>query len=401
MATYSLTDADRAQLKPWADKWIANALSTKMMDAEDREKMVLAINGLYEAAKLAKPKHIVFLPSPLALALAGSFAAAIWHVRRHGLPKDEKDAEAATDGKAQKAEPADGDAHAQEMRNSLSSAMNGDTMPSAATIEATVKATLEATRPPEDAASDAASIESAGRAARSAAVAAITRKKDNLSPLSTFMLQCCQRYYNLWNGGNQWSGWVAYLSFFRHVAKLELPEYEAFQHYEAAAIHGGPRMMHADFCMISDRPDVLCVDDQNRPHCATGPSHRWRDGWSLWYWHGVKVPQQVIETPDTMTIEQVDGEQNAEVRRVMIERMGMRKYMTLADAKIVDTDVHDHNGMRALMRTRHGTYLTCACASTGRVYQMEVDGKCNTCEEADKYLRGPALQEGTRQVGAT
>jgi len=75
--------------------------------------------------------------------------------------------------------------------------------------------------------------------------------------------------------------------------------------------------------------------------------------------------------------------------------------MTLADAKIVDTDVHDHNGMRALMRTRHGLYLTCACASTGRVYQMEVDPKCATCEEADTYLRGPALQEGTRQVGAT
>lgn len=83
---YELTSEHRGQLGPWADKWIANAMSTRPMDDTDCEAMLVAVAGLYEAAGLPQPKHVVFVPSPLVLALAGSFAAGIWHVSRHGLP---------------------------------------------------------------------------------------------------------------------------------------------------------------------------------------------------------------------------------------------------------------------------------------------------------------------------
>ncbi len=43
MTKYSLTPEHRAQLKPWADRWIANAMSTKPMDDHDREQMRSAI----------------------------------------------------------------------------------------------------------------------------------------------------------------------------------------------------------------------------------------------------------------------------------------------------------------------------------------------------------------------
>ena len=36
---YQLTDKHRAELKPWAEKWIANAMSTKPMDDEDKMAM--------------------------------------------------------------------------------------------------------------------------------------------------------------------------------------------------------------------------------------------------------------------------------------------------------------------------------------------------------------------------
>jgi hypothetical protein len=55
MKKYKLTKEHEAQLKPWADKWIANAMSTKPMDDHDRDQMRIAIKGLYEAADLAPP----------------------------------------------------------------------------------------------------------------------------------------------------------------------------------------------------------------------------------------------------------------------------------------------------------------------------------------------------------
>ena len=214
------------------------------------------------------------------------------------------------------------------------------------------------------------------------------------------MLGCCVHYYSMWDGGNQWAAGCSYLSFFRHVAKLDLPIYKKWQHYESAAIHGGPRAMHAKFCMVSDRPEFIHRDANNRPHCETGPFCRWRDGWSLYYWHGVAVSRQIIEAPQTLTAEQIDAETNAEVRRIMIERMGVEKYMRAVSAEFIDVDTHTHNGFRALARTKHGMYLVCTCPSTGRMYHMEVDPQVRTCEQAATYLDGPALA-GLRQIGAT
>ena len=83
MKKYSLTEEHRAQLKPWTDKWIANAMSTKAMDEHDRNEMRKAIRGLYEAANMKPPPEhrIIFVPSPFVARFAGGFAAGVWHTK--------------------------------------------------------------------------------------------------------------------------------------------------------------------------------------------------------------------------------------------------------------------------------------------------------------------------------
>jgi hypothetical protein len=142
----------------------------------------------------------------------------------------------------------------------------------------------------------------------------------------------------MWQGGNQWSAWDSYLSFFRHVAKLKLAEYDKWQHWEAASLHGGPRLMHPEFCIVSDRPEVLRVDEQNRPHCADGPFCRWRDGSALYSFHGIRVPQYVIERPDLITVQKIESETNSEVRRVMVEKYGQARYLQDSNAHEIHRD---------------------------------------------------------------
>ena len=315
---YELTPEHRSQLAPWADRWIANAMSTRPMDYGDREAMRVAVAGLYDAAGLPQPKHVVFVPSPLVLAFAGCFAAGIWHVSRHGLPGTTADATTVATAAATYAATTDATYAAT----------------AAATDDATDAATRAATSAATRAATSAATADATADATRAATAAATYDAND----YARFLLRCTPGWYRMWNGGNQYSGWCAFLSFFRHVAHLELPQYERWQHYENAAIHGGPRIMHPDFCMISDRPEILTVDDDNRPHGETGPSHRWRDGWELWYWHGVRVTDQIVMRPDTITAAQVLAEENAEVRRVMVERMTPERFLRDADAKPVQQD---------------------------------------------------------------
>jgi hypothetical protein len=152
------------------------------------------------------------------------------------------------------------------------------------------------------------------------------------------MLACCSGWSRMWDGGNQWSGYPAYLSFFRDVAQLDLDIYEKWDHYATAAIHGGPRMMHRDFCIVSDRPEFIHRDEQNRPHCETGPFCRWRDGWALWYVHGVRVTQQIVEAPETLTLDQIRSEENTEVRRVMMERFTPERFLRESNATLVCED---------------------------------------------------------------
>ena len=135
-----------------------------------------------------------------------------------------------------------------------------------------------------------------------------------------------------------WSYWDCYLTAARDILGLDLPEHKKYAAWERAARCGGFRWMHPKFCLVSDFPERLCVDDRNRPHSADGPSHRWRDGWELYHWHGVRVTRQIVMEPHTLTIDQVRAEQNAEVRRVMIERMGYERYLRESGATLVNED---------------------------------------------------------------
>jgi hypothetical protein len=159
-----------------------------------------------------------------------------------------------------------------------------------------------------------------------------------LGPHALFGLQCARSWYNYYQGGNMWSAWDCYLTAARDILGLRFPCHEAYEAWERCAKNGGFRLMHEKFCMVSDFPERLRLDEQNRPHSADGPSHRWRDGWELYYWHGVAVTEQIVMRPQTLTAQQIVAESNTEVRRVMIERFGCAKYLQQVGAELVHSD---------------------------------------------------------------
>ena len=99
---------------------------------------------------------------------------------------------------------------------------------------------------------------------------------------------------------------------------------------------------HTDFIMVCERPSAIhreLVDANNprgwgshRLHCDTGPAVSW-DGWGVYSIHGVRVPAQVVEFPETLTAGQILGEKNVEVRRVMIEQIGHERFIELTGAQ--------------------------------------------------------------------
>jgi hypothetical protein len=138
----------------------------------------------------------------------------------------------------------------------------------------------------------------------------------------------------MYDGGSEWSAWPSYLSFFRHVAQLDLPAYERWQHYENAALNSGGRMMHAKFCIVADRQTVVLRDAQNRLHSEHGPARAFADGWALYYWRGTRLPA-APEQIRGWDAARILSERNAETRRAMIEIIGWDQFITAAGLRKV------------------------------------------------------------------
>lgn len=74
-------------------------------------------------------------------------------------------------------------------------------------------------------------------------------------------------------------------------------------------------------------PTELHLDETGRLHSEEGPSLSFTDGYEIYGWHGTRVPPEVIYYPGKITVPGIEREFNAEVRRVMIDRYGIEKYI--------------------------------------------------------------------------
>jgi hypothetical protein len=84
------------------------------------------------------------------------------------------------------------------------------------------------------------------------------------------------------------------------------------------------------------RPELKVVEGQL--HCETGPALFWKDGAQHWFWRGVRVPRPVVVRPDRITSSAIMKERNIEVRRVMLERYGVERFLCAIKARPIHTD---------------------------------------------------------------
>jgi hypothetical protein len=77
---------------------------------------------------------------------------------------------------------------------------------------------------------------------------------------------------------------------------------------------------------LCEKPLVCRLNQMRRLHCADGPALTYSDGFAQYVWNGVVVPRQIIESPQSITVQQIEDETNAEIRRVMLERFGEARF---------------------------------------------------------------------------
>ncbi len=72
--------------------------------------------------------------------------------------------------------------------------------------------------------------------------------------------------------------------------------------------------------------------NRGRLHNPAGAAIRYVD-WGLYVVHGVRIPAEIIERPESITVKQIDEEPNSEIRRIMVDTYDRQHY---AGAFLVD-----------------------------------------------------------------
>ncbi|MFG3407376.1 DUF6745 domain-containing protein [Streptomyces sp. NPDC048142] len=90
--------------------------------------------------------------------------------------------------------------------------------------------------------------------------------------------------------------------------------------------------------VISERPDVLHRDEAGRLDHGEGPALAYGDGFALHAWRGMPVPAAFLAELSSLTPERIRAEENAELRRVMLEYYGYDRYLTESGAEPVHRD---------------------------------------------------------------
>lgn len=90
--------------------------------------------------------------------------------------------------------------------------------------------------------------------------------------------------------------------------------------------------------VVCERPVAPHRDEADRLDHGDGPAPEFPEGFALCSWRGMPVPRAVLEELRALTPERIRAEENAELRRVMLEYYGYDRCLADSGAEPVHRD---------------------------------------------------------------
>lgn len=143
-----------------------------------------------------------------------------------------------------------------------------------------------------------------------------------------------------------------------------------------------------NICFVSNFPTHIRLNDNDELHSQSKPALEYKDGFSLYYSNGIEMKEEYILTSaDRITKEQFTSEENADMRRELIRKIGINKVIEMLEAKTIDTFSTKTGGKYELLQVKlhndvEGKFLKMKCVSTKNDHIIGVDEKCTTAIDA-------------------
>ncbi|MFF2190470.1 DUF6745 domain-containing protein [Streptomyces sp. NPDC058155] len=104
------------------------------------------------------------------------------------------------------------------------------------------------------------------------------------------------------------------------------------------ATHAGWWWPYEKVTVVCERPVELHRDEAGRLDRGDGPALAYPDGFALYAWRGMPVPADFLAELTTLDPTRIRTEENAELRRVMLEYYGYDRYLAESGAEPIGKD---------------------------------------------------------------
>ncbi|MEG4068485.1 leucine-rich repeat domain-containing protein, partial [Microcoleus sp. Pol11C2] len=230
------------------------------------------------------------------------------------------------------------------------------------------------------------------------------------SALTSLMSECAQSYYGQWE---RMMGNVVPFHFFEYHGLISrkttttlFKEIYLTQLYISSGVnisqklqeilrslnllfeHCGWIFSFEKICFVCDGPRHLRFDSQNRLHAEAEPAIEFADGWNSYYYHGVRLPEKYGQLhPNQWQSQWLLSENNAEVKRVLIQGIGYERIIQELSAKQIDSWQE-----YALLEIYNGWnwepiyLLKMTCPSTGFIHALRVPPDLTSAREAIRWV---------------
>lgn len=186
--------------------------------------------------------------------------------------------------------------------------------------------------------------------------------------------------------------WTAKYDFFRRIGAIEHEGFDNWCKFLRSGVWDSIFMRGAS--IHCRRPKAVHLDERGRLHNPRGPAVDWADNFTVWFVHGVAVERRWVEQPETITYQEVIKQENVEVRRTMVDLMGLGRFVEQAKAKVLDQDRDSSNMPRRLLEVPAGNndenivLVEVQCPSTGKLAHLRVPPTMRKCTDAVAWSFG-------------
>ena len=199
---------------------------------------------------------------------------------------------------------------------------------------------------------------------------------------------------------------ISFYDFFERIGLIKQEGFEEWKQLVKENIFFSIQLENV--CICSEMPTKIHRNNNLRLHSEDSYAIEWADGYGIYCWNGLAVDERFIKQPETLDREYILGEDNAEKRRCIMERLGGSEYYNRIYGKdglvVVDEDTDGQGNPMRLLQTAEKDpvcneivqILEVIDPSTGRMYNLYPlrhdctnvwDAKASTFNDEKLYVR--------------